>query len=368
MDKITSVGLDLAKQIIQVHAVDGAGRVVLRKAVRRERLLALLAQFPCCVMGMEACSGAHHWARELVKLGHQPKIMAAEFVRPFRKSLAAKNDANDAEAVCTAMRQPNMRFVAVKTVEQQGLLCLHRVRQGWMEERTALINRLRGLLAEFGVVVPQSATALQRALPTLIAAHEARLPAHAQRCVQELIDHLGALVARIAAFDREIGQHAHGNDAAQRVAALTGIGPITASAIVATLGNASDYRNGRQFAACLGIVATVFQWRQDPTRAHHQARRCLLAHAADPGRAINDAGGAAAAAYPARSHQCLDCATSAARRLSQGVGGDRQQARAGRLGTARARRDIRSQAQRYALTPQQQPNNLPTTAEMSSMR
>src|SRR5437667_2745544 len=151
MDKITAVGLDLAKQIIQVHGVDVAGRVVLRKAVRRERLLALLAQFPCCVVGMEACSGAHHWARELVKLGHEPKIMAAEFVRPFRKSLAAKNDANDAEAVCTAMRQPNMRFVAVKTVEQQGLLCLHRVRQGWMEERTALINRLRGLLAEFGV-------------------------------------------------------------------------------------------------------------------------------------------------------------------------------------------------------------------------
>ena len=254
MDKITSVGLDLAKQIIQVHAVDGAGRVVLRKAVRRERLLALLAQFPCCVVGMEACSGAHHWARELVKLGHEPKIMAAEFVRPFRKSLAAKNDANDAEAVCTAMRQPNMRFVAVKTVEQQGLLCLHRVRQGWMEERTALINRLRGLLAEFGVVVPQSATALQRALPTLIAAHEAHLPAHAQRCVQELIDHLRAVAARITTFDREIGQHAQSNDAAQRVAALTGIGPITASAIVATVGNASDYRNGRQFAACLGIV------------------------------------------------------------------------------------------------------------------
>ena len=258
MDKITSVGLDLAKQIIQVHAVDGAGRVVLRKAVRRERLLALLAQFPCSMVGMEACSGAHHWARELSKLGHEPRIMAAEFVRPFRKSLAAKNDANDAEAVCTAMRQPNMRFVAVKTVEQQGLLCLHRVRQGWMEERTALINRLRGLLAEFGVVVPQSATALQRALPTLIADHETRLPSPAQRCVQELADHLRALTARIASFDREIGQHAHGNDAAQRVAALTGIGPITASAIVATVGNASDYRNGRQFAAGLGVVPRQF--------------------------------------------------------------------------------------------------------------
>lgn len=258
MDKITTVGLDLAKQIIQIHAVDAAGRVVLRKAVRRERRLALLLRFPRCQVGMDACSGAHHWARELAKLGHEPKIMAAEFVRPFRKSLAAKNDANDAEAVCTAMLQPNMRFVAVKTVEQQGLLCLHRVRQGWMEERTALINRLRGLLAEFGVVLPQSATALHRALPTLIAEHEDRLPAHAQRCVQELIDHLRTLAARITTFDREIGQHAQSNDAAQRVAALTGIGPSTASAIVATVGNASDYRNGRQFAACLGIVPRQF--------------------------------------------------------------------------------------------------------------
>jgi transposase len=258
MDKITTVGLDLAKQIIQVHAVDAVGRVVLRKAVRRERLLALLAQFPRCQVGMEACSGAHHWARELSKLGHEPKIMAAEFVRPFRKSLAAKNDANDAEAVCTAMRQPNMRFVALKTVEQQALLCLHRVRQGWIEERTALINRLRGLLAEFGVVVPQSAPALQRALPTLIADHEARLPAHAQRCVQELADHLRTLATRLTTLDHEIAQHAQSNHAAQRVAALTGIGPITASAIVATVGHAGDYRNGRQFAAFLGIVPRQF--------------------------------------------------------------------------------------------------------------
>src|SRR5438046_4899229 len=140
MDKITAVGLDLAKQIIQVHAIDASGRVVLR-----ERLLALLAQFPRCVVGMEACSGAHHWARELTQLGHDTRIMAAEFVRPFRKSLAAKNDANDAEVVCTAMLQPNMRFVINKSVEQQALLCLHRVRQGMIEERTASLNRLRGL-------------------------------------------------------------------------------------------------------------------------------------------------------------------------------------------------------------------------------
>jgi transposase len=253
MDKITAVGLDLAKQIIQVHAIDGRGQVVLRKAVRRERLLALLAQFPCCVVGMEACSGAHHWARELVKLGHQPRLMAAEFVRPFRKSLAAKNDANDAEAVCTAVVQPNMRWVTLKSVEQQALLSLHRVRQGLLEERTATINRLRGVVAEFGIVLPQSVALLQRALPAVLADEE-RLPALVQRSLQVLREHLHDLDARLAEFDRAIAQHAKSSVPAQRLGALTGIGPLTASAAVATVGHAHDYRNGRQFAAWLGLV------------------------------------------------------------------------------------------------------------------
>ncbi len=253
MDKITVVGLDLAKQIIQVHAIDGLGRVVLRKAVRRERLLALLTQFPRCVVGMEACSGAHHWARAFKQLGHEPRLMAAEFVRPFRKSLAAKNDANDAEAICTAVVQPNMRFVSIKSVEQQALLSLHRVRQGLIEERTATINRLRGVLAEFGVVLPQSVAVVQRALPALLADEE-RLPARVQRSLQVLREHLHDLDARIAEFDRAIAQHAKSSAPAQRLVALPGIGPLTASAVVATVGNAQDYRNGRQFAAWLGLV------------------------------------------------------------------------------------------------------------------
>src|SRR6266699_2504988 len=253
MDKITAVGLDLAKQIMQVHGIDAAGRVVLRKAVRRERLLALLAQLPRCVVGMEACSGAHHWARELRQLGHDPRIMAAEFVRPFRKSLAAKNDANDAEAVCTAVVQPNMRFVSIKSVEQQALLSLHRIRQGLIEERTATINRLRGVLAEFGVVFAQSAARLQRALPAVLADEE-RLPALVQRSVQMLREHLHDLDSRVAEFDRGIAQHAKSSAPAQHLVALSGVGPLTASAVVATVGNAQDYRNGRQFAAWLGLV------------------------------------------------------------------------------------------------------------------
>jgi transposase len=253
MDKITVVGLDLAKQIVQVHGIDAAGRVVLRKAVRRERLLALLAQLPRCVVGMEACSGTHHWARELRQFGHEPRIMAAEFVRPFRKSLAAKNDANDAEAICTAVVQPNMRFVSIKSVEQQALLSLHRIRQGLIEERTATINRLRGVLAEFGVVFPQSAVLLQRALPAVLADAQ-RLPALVQRSVQMLREHLQDLEARLAEFDRDIAQHAKSSAPAQRLVALSGVGPLTASAVVATVGNAQDYRNGRQFAAWLGLV------------------------------------------------------------------------------------------------------------------
>jgi transposase len=179
--------------------------------------------------------------------------MAAEFVRPFRKSLGAKNDANDAEAVCTAVRQTNMRFVSLKSIEQQAVLGLHRVRQGLIEERTATINRLRGLLAEFGIVLPQSAALLQRALPALLA-DEARLPALVRRSLQVLREHLRDLELRIGEFDREIAHHAKDSAAAQRLVALTGIGPTTASAVVATVGSAHDYRNGRQFAAWLGLV------------------------------------------------------------------------------------------------------------------
>ena len=154
MDKITTVGLDLAKQVIAVHAVDARGMLVMRKVLRRDALLAWSAALPPCVMAMEACGGAHHWARELTRQGHTVRIIAAEFVKPFGKS--GKNDANDAEAICTAVRQANMRFVAIKSVEQQAALCVHRLRQGLVEERTALINRLRGLLTEFGIVAPLS--------------------------------------------------------------------------------------------------------------------------------------------------------------------------------------------------------------------
>jgi transposase len=160
MNNVTTVGIDLAKQVFSVHGVDATGRTVLRRTVRREQLVALVAQWPACLIGLEACSGAHEWARRFQGLGHTVRLMAPKFVAPYRKS--AKNDGNDAEAICEAVSRPNMRFVPVKSVEQQSVLTLHRVRQGFVEERTATINRIRGLLAEFGHVLPQRAIELRR--------------------------------------------------------------------------------------------------------------------------------------------------------------------------------------------------------------
>ena len=164
--QLTTVGLDLAKSVFSLHGVDERGNPVLRKVVRRGKLLELFAQLPACIVGMEACSGAQHWARELRKLGHDPRIMAAAFVAPYRQS--GKNDANDAEAICEAVGRPKTRFVAPKSVEQQAVLAIHRLRQGLVEERTALANRLRGLLAEYGVVVPAGLDRLRKTMPAIL--------------------------------------------------------------------------------------------------------------------------------------------------------------------------------------------------------
>jgi transposase len=248
MEKVTTVGIDLAKSVFSLHGVDGAGRVVLRKTVRRDQLLEVVAGLSPCLIGMEACSGAHEWARRFQGLGHRVRLMAPKFVVPYRKS--GKNDGNDAEAICEAVSRPSMRFVAVKSAEQQALLALHRVRQGFVVERTASINRLRGLMAEFGVVLPLRAVTVRR---QAAAAAEA-LPELARRMVRELLGQLRLLDERIDGYDRELAAQARLSEAAQRLMKLRGIGPTTALAIVATVGNAREFRNGRQFAAWLGLV------------------------------------------------------------------------------------------------------------------
>jgi len=252
MNEITTVGVDLAKEVIAVCAADRSGKTVFTRVFRRDTFAAWAVQLPACVFGMEACGAAHHWARWLASHGHRPRLMAAEFVQPFRKSRAAKNDRNDAEAVLTAVRQPNMRFVAVKSVEQQACLSWHRLRQGWSEERTALINRIRGLLGEFGVWRGRSAALLTRALPEL--EHDEGLPLMVRRLVGEARQHLARLDEAIASCEVEIQSHVKGNVAAQRLTAITGVGPLTAAAVIATVADARDFKNGRAFAAWQGLV------------------------------------------------------------------------------------------------------------------
>lgn len=252
MEKITTVGLDLAKQVIAAHGMDDCGARVLRKVLRREGLLAWTATLPRCVMAMEACGGAHHWARELTRQGHTVRIIAAEFVRPFRKS--GKNDANDAEAICVAARQPNMRFVALKTVAQQAALCVHRLRQGLVEERTALINRLRGLLTEFGVVAPLSPDKLRRELARCRDDADGRLPPTVLPLIDDQVTALDQLEQRMADYAEQIAAQARDNENAQRLQAIAGVGPLTAAALVATVGRPQDFRNGRQFAAWIGLT------------------------------------------------------------------------------------------------------------------
>jgi transposase len=248
MDKVTTVGIDLAKRVFVLHGVDAVGRVVLRKTVRREQLMELVAGLPACLIGMEACGGAHEWARRFTGLGHEVKLMAAKFVLPYRKN--GKNDTNDAEAICEAVGRPNMRFVPVKSAEQQAVLALHRTRQGFIAERTAVINRMRALLTEFGVVLPQSAEVVRRQA----SGGAELLPALARRMIEDLRAHLVLLDERIAVYDREIEALARQSEPTRRLMGIRGIGPLTAQAIVATVGNARDFRNGRQFAAWLGLT------------------------------------------------------------------------------------------------------------------
>jgi transposase len=252
MEEITTVGLDLAKQVIAVHAVDADRRMVTRKVLRREQLLRWTATLPGCTVAMEACGGAHYWARELTQQGHTVRIIAAEFVQAFRKS--GKNDANDAEAICTAVRQANMRFVAVKSVQQQAALCVHRLRQGLVEERTALINRLRGLLTEFGVVAPLSPEKLRGELARCQDPEDLRLPPTVRQLVGDQLTALDQLEKRMVAYAKQIAVQADQSEVAQRLQSIAGVGPTTAAAIVASVGAPQDFRNGRQFAAWLGLI------------------------------------------------------------------------------------------------------------------
>lgn len=246
------MGIDLAKQIFVLHGVDREGRVALRRTVRREQLMEVVAGLPPCPIGVEASGGAHEWARRFAALGHQVKLMAAKFVIPYRKN--GKNDGNDAQAICEAVARPHMRFVPIKSAEQQAVLALHRTRQGFVTERTAIVNRIRALLTEFGVVLPLSAQIVRRQALK----HADALPVLARRMLEDLRAHLTLLDQRIEGYDRELEAQAKLSEPARRLMQIRGIGPLTALAIVATVRNARDFKNGRQFAAWIGLTPKQF--------------------------------------------------------------------------------------------------------------
>ena len=250
--KITTAGIDLAKNLMQVHGVDERGKAVLKKQLKRSQVLSFFVNLPPCLIGMEACGSAHHWARKLQKLGHTVKLMAPQFVKPYVKT--NKNDVADAEAICEAVSRPNMRFVPIKNAEQQAVLALHRARQGFVRARTAQANQIRGLLAEYGIIIPQGICHITQRLPGILEDGESDLPGMFRQLLQRLGEHLKELDRQVGELELQIQLWHRQHDASCKLAQIPGIGPITASALVASIGDAKSFKNGRQLAAWLGLV------------------------------------------------------------------------------------------------------------------
>lgn len=249
---ILTVGIDLAKNVFAVHGINEAGKPELvRPAVPRDQLHALIAALPPCVIGMEACSGAHHWARLFQASGHSVRLIAPKFVTPYRMTgKRGKNDAADAAAICEAIQRPHMRFVPIKNEEQQSRLMVHRARQGFVEQRTAMLNRIRGLLSEFGVVLPlKAATVRRRACECL-----EDLPGYGNTVIGDLLSEVSRLDERIAQYDLHIRTMARQDVRAKRLMQLAGVGETTATCLLAMIGNGHEFDCGRQFAAWLGLT------------------------------------------------------------------------------------------------------------------
>jgi len=250
--KITTIGLDLAKVLFQVHGEDERGRVAARKQLKRAEMLKYFANLEPCLIGMEACGSAHYWARKLAGYGHTVKLMAPQFVKPYVKT--NKNDAADAEAICEAVSRPNMRFVAIKNVEQQAILSVHRARQGFVKARTAQANQIRGLLSEFGIVIPKGISQIMKQVPEILEDGENGLPGVMRNLIDRLTENLKEMDRQVKELEAQIQLWHRENEASRKLADIPGLGPITASAIVATVGDAGEFKNGRQLASWLGLV------------------------------------------------------------------------------------------------------------------
>lgn len=249
---IKRIGIDLAKQVFQLHGVDHQEKPVLRKQLRRNQMLTYFAKLSPCLIGIEACSSSHYWARELQKLGHTVKLMAPQFVKPYVKG--NKNDANDAEAICEAVARPNMRFVTIKTIEQQDIQAVHRIRSGLVQQRTAKVNQIRGLLAEYGIVIERRVETLRKALPLLLEDAENGLSFDFRALLQSLQQDLITLDDRASEMDKKILQLANSNSTAKRLQQIPGIGPIIATALICAIGDGKQFKRGRDLAAWLGLT------------------------------------------------------------------------------------------------------------------
>jgi transposase len=252
MSNKQTIGIDIAKRVFYLHGENEFGKVVLREKLTRERLLPFLANHPACTIAIEAGSGAHHWCRAFVRLGHEVRMIHAKFVRPFIKS--NKNDWNDAAAICEAAQRPTMRFVAPKSLEQQDLLTIHRIRERIVNHRTGLCNQIRGLLAEYGIVLPQSVSRLRRLLPEVLEDAENELTVRGRELISSLLEELCAIDERLKPYDRAIEKASLDSWTCRRLRSIPGIGPVGATAVVATMGDPKAFKNGRHFAAFLGLT------------------------------------------------------------------------------------------------------------------
>jgi transposase len=252
METAVTIGLDLGKSVFQVHGVDAGGAAVVQRRLTRSRLLQFFARQPACLVGMEACAAAHHWGRELRKLGHSVRLMPPSYVKPYVKR--QKNDAADAAAICEAVTRPTMRFVEIKTCEQQGTLVLHRVRLMLTRQRTQLSNAIRGHMAEYGLVAPVGRNGLQRLITILDNLDDDRVPEVTRTSLRLLVTQLGLLNDQILENDRSVRASARSTDIGCRLMEVPGIGPVLASAIVATVPNPAAFKTGRDLAAWIGLV------------------------------------------------------------------------------------------------------------------
>jgi transposase len=252
MSEVTTIGLDLAKNVFQVHGVNESGETVIRRQLRRSQVLNFFRKQPCCLVGMEACATSHHWARELTALGHEVRLMPPRYVKPYVKR--NKNDAADAEAICEAVTRPTMRFVAIKSIEQQGILMVHRTRELFVRQRTMLVNAMRGHMAEFGVTAPAGLPRIKDLLRVIADKKDHRIPPLARTCLNSLARQLLSLEREIVKAEKRINSWHRTNEDSRRLETTPGIGPITASALTSSITDPQVFKSGRAMAAWIGLV------------------------------------------------------------------------------------------------------------------